>query len=152
MLKGRALLVFSLIIISNTIPFKLVFSEAYSIPSSQEEFIEQIATDFSVQDVDSGATYYLSDFRGRVVVLDLFATWCGPCKIFAPTFTQAAKKFRTTARFAKLNTEAESELAAQFHIRSIPTLVIMKNCRESTRQSVAMSLVQFGSWLREQIG
>lgn len=86
------------------------------------------------------------------VVIDFWADWCGPCKIFAPTFTQAAKKFRTTARFAKLNTEAESELAAQFHIRSIPTLVIMKNGRESTRQSGAMSLVQFESWLREQIG
>jgi len=82
------------------------------------------------------------------VVIDCWASWCGPCQSFAPTFNQTAQVIEPKARFAKLNTEKEQGLAGRFQIRSIPTLMIMKNGKEVARQAGAMSQTQFEAWLR----
>lgn len=61
----------------------------------------------------------------EVVFLDFWASWCGPCKMFAPTFEAASEKHENIV-FAKINTEKERELAGWFQIRSIPTLVAFR--------------------------
>jgi thioredoxin 1 len=58
-------------------------------------------------------------------VVDFWAPWCAPCRTFAPTFASAAQK-HPDALFAKVNTEEQRELAAYFHIRSIPTLAVFR--------------------------
>ena len=61
----------------------------------------------------------------KIILLDFWASWCGPCKQFGPVF-EAASEEHTDVVFAKINTEEEQELAAQFQIRSIPTLMAIK--------------------------
>ena len=60
-----------------------------------------------------------------VVIVDFWAPWCGPCRMFAPTF-EAVSEQHPNVVFAKLNTEEEQELGATFNIRSIPTLMIFR--------------------------
>ena len=60
-----------------------------------------------------------------VVIVDFWAPWCGPCRMFAPTF-EAVSEDHPNVVFAKLNTEDQQELAASFNIRSIPTLMVFR--------------------------
>jgi thioredoxin 1 len=60
-----------------------------------------------------------------IVFVDFWATWCGPCKSFAPIYETVAEK-NPDVVFAKINTEDEQDLAASFQIRSIPTLMIFR--------------------------
>ena len=61
-----------------------------------------------------------------IVLLDWWAAWCGPCKMFAPTFEKVAAK-HPDITFGKVDTEAQPELAGSFEIRSIPTLMILRD-------------------------
>lgn len=63
--------------------------------------------------------------KNEIVIVDFWASWCGPCKSFAPTFEQAALDYPALT-FGKVNTEQETELSQDFNIRSIPLIMVIK--------------------------
>ena len=72
------------------------------------------------------------------VFVDFWAPWCGPCKMFGPTFEKVAQNYPLKALFVKVNTESEQNLGARFGIRSIPTMLVFKDAKEIHRISGAL--------------
>ena len=70
---------------------------------------------------------------GKPVVVDFWAGWCRPCHVMAPILRALAKEFENQIIFAKVDVENNRDLATQFNIRSIPTLVLIRNGKEWDR-------------------
>ena len=85
------------------------------------------------------------------LVVDFWAPWCGPCKMMGPHFKTATAQMEPKIRFAKLNTEHAQKTAAQFSIRSIPTVAIFRNGREIARQAGAMDARALTNWIQSQL-
>lgn len=83
------------------------------------------------------------------VIVDCWAAWCGPCRMFAPVFEEAARTLEPNFRLVKLDTDANPQTAARLGIRSIPTLIAFRQGKERHRISGAMPLNQFLQWARQ---
>ena len=86
--------------------------------------------------------------NGIPVLMDFWAPWCGPCKMMAPAFAQAASLLEPQIRLAKVNTEVEQEIAARYAIRSIPTLALFSGGQEVARQAGAMGAQDIVRWVQ----
>jgi thioredoxin 2 len=91
--------------------------------------------------------------RSQVPVLvDFWAPWCGPCRMMAPAYEQAASLLEPQVRLAKLNTEDAQGIAARFNIRSIPTLALFVGGKEVARQAGAFrSAADIADWVRSHL-
>ena len=82
------------------------------------------------------------------VLVDFWAPWCGPCRMMAPAYEQAAAQLEPHMRVVKVNTEEAQALAGRLQIRSIPTLALFAGGREVARQPGAMGVADIVRWAR----
>jgi thioredoxin 2 len=99
--------------------------------------------------VDSQDLNTLANQQALPVIIDFWAPWCGPCRQFAPAFAAAAQQYGGRLIFAKLDTEANESAAVSYQIRSIPTLIVLRNGREVQRVSGALPASQLDKFIQE---
>jgi thioredoxin 2 len=85
------------------------------------------------------------------VLIDVWAPWCGPCRVMAPIFAEAARILEPEIRLLKLNSDKAQSLSARLGIRSIPTLLLMKNGKIIARSSGVMDAQRLVSWTRSNL-
>ncbi len=87
----------------------------------------------------------------KPVVVDFWASWCGPCRIVAPIMEELADEFDGKARITKVNVDEEGELAAQFRIMSIPTVMVFKGGEAVEKIVGARSKDEFAELIQKHL-
>ena len=87
----------------------------------------------------------------RPVLLDLWATWCGPCRMLAPILAEVAEEQEGSLTVGKVNVDEEGDLAAQFGIMSIPTLILFRGGEAVARISRAIPKEELVEWVQNAL-
>ena len=85
------------------------------------------------------------------VVVDFWAVWCGPCRLFSPTVEEVSKDYAGKVKFVKLNTDENSDIAQEYNIMSIPTAMLFENGEAKAMSVGAVPKTEFKKWLDSNI-
>lgn len=88
----------------------------------------------------------------NLVMVDFWATWCGPCKIIAPVVEELAKEYEGKVTFTKVNTDENTDLATRYNIRGIPTLMFFKEGKVMDQVVGAVPKAQLKSKIDSLLG
>ena len=130
---------------------------AYMLTQPKQQFVEstmigQPLPAFALDPAFSGLPGAAkADFTGKPKLLNIWASWCGPCIQFSPIFQQVASELEPHFRFVKVDTEQQAAIAARYAIRSIPTMVIFKGGAEVARISGALGAADIARWVRTAV-
>jgi thioredoxin 2 len=102
--------------------------------------------------VDAGAHDFEAELAASVpVLIDLWAPWCGPCKIIEPVLHELARTRAGELKVVRVNVDDEPAIAERFQVRGIPLLVLMRDGREVDRLTGAAPKPQLEAWLQERL-
>ncbi len=87
----------------------------------------------------------------KAVVIDFNASWCMPCRMFKPAFDRAAKDFKKKAKFVSVDIDANTELATEYAVKSIPYVVVLRQDKEPVTHLGAMTYDDFRKFLDEAL-
>lgn len=85
------------------------------------------------------------------VLVDFFATWCGPCRMLSPVLESVSEDYEGKVKFVKLDVDEASDIAKDYTVMSIPTLIIFKNGEESAKSVGAADVEELTAWIDENI-
>ncbi|MGD8809078.1 MAG: thioredoxin TrxC [Gammaproteobacteria bacterium] len=102
-------------------------------------------------DVDAAAFTRQIQRSDIPVLVDVWAPWCGPCRMMAPAYAEASKSLEPEVRMIKLNSDAEPSIAGQLNVRGIPTMILFKGGRPIAQTSGAMTASRIVEWTRAQL-
>jgi thioredoxin 2 len=129
----------------NNVPQKEEYKKA-NCGNCKESLLQNKLVDANASNIDK-----IINNSDIPVIVDFWAPWCGPCKSFAPVFSEISKEFPLKALFVKVDTEHEQFLASRFKIRSIPTLAVFKDGKEVERIAGAMNEDTFREFVQKMM-